>query len=115
MVRKSSGDVRLANRTLVLNLHALEPHLKGTAIGRRLGLNEATVRGILKRYGGQSTANGPPPTKAGAGRPEERSERWKRYVFVNFWHFLNGIGFCTQAPREAVQQESLYDTTSIGS
>ena len=50
MPRLTAGAARLANRQLVLALHASEPELKATAIGRRLGINEATVRSILKRY-----------------------------------------------------------------
>ena len=81
MPRISSGATRLANRQLMLALHASEPELKATAIGRRLGINEATVRSILKRYGANSipTAGGP-AARRGAGRPTSRSKRWKRCV-----------------------------------
>lgn len=85
MPRLSAGVTRLANRQLVLDLHALEPNLKATGIGRRLGINESTVRSILSRYGsGQAhpvvpgVPAVPPPAHRGAGRPAARSRRWKR-------------------------------------
>jgi hypothetical protein len=86
MVRRSSGLERLANRSLVLNLHMVEPDLMPAAIGRRLGISRTTVSNILKNYGGMSTANGPPATKKGAGRPTLRTKRWKR--FVNEFHCI---------------------------
>ena len=82
MPRHASGDQRLANRSLVLNIHMLEPQQGASAIAHRVGINESSVRSILSRFGGSSTANGPPPAHPGAGRPQERTGRWMRYVFL---------------------------------
>ena len=69
MPRKSSGTERLANRNAVLAQGAAEPELKGTAIVRRLGLNESTVRNILRVYGNHNPNTGCPPYQTG-WRPE---------------------------------------------
>ena len=84
MPRSTSGDVRLTNRLAVLNIKLLEPTIGASAIAKRLGLAESTVRYIIRRYGSESTAEGPPPTKLGAGRPLQRSKRWKRCLFYLF-------------------------------
>lgn len=84
MPRRSSGTDRLANRNAVLALRAAEPELQGTAIGRRLGLNESTVRNILRVYGNHNPNTGYPPTKQGGGRKPSRSKRWRRCISVFF-------------------------------
>ena len=79
MPRITAGAARLANRQLVLALSAQEPDLKSTAIGKRLGLPESTVRSILSRFtatSGSSSSSAPKPL----GRPPKRTKRWKRCV-----------------------------------
>ena len=77
MPRITAGAARLANRQLVLALCAQEPDLKSTAIGKRLGLAESTVRSILSRFAatsGSSSSSAPTPL----GRPPKHTKRWKR-------------------------------------
>lgn len=85
---RSSGDVRLANRLHVLQLRQLNPELGVMELARRAQLNESTVRYILKVYGKTDISLGAPGCKSGAGRPSERSARWKRCVFPFFDLFM---------------------------
>ena len=81
-MRASSGDKRLANRLHVLQLKMLEPNLTTSELGRRVGVNESTVRSILARYKDSDISVGAPVAAKGGGRPQEVSKRWLRCVFA---------------------------------
>ena len=81
---RSSGDDRLAKRLHVLQLRQLDPKMSKSEIGKRAGVNVSTVRGILGVFGNADISLGAPAAHKGAGRPKERSARWKRYIFRLF-------------------------------
>ena len=80
----SSKDQRIANRLRVLQTWVLHPEWHGTRIGKEAGgVSEATVRGIIKRYGPEFKAGlalQAPSDKKRSGRPIVRTLRWQRYV-----------------------------------
>ena len=73
----------MANRLLVLQLKQREPDLGVCNIAARVGVNESTVRSILKKFGTADISLGSPKAAKGAGRPKEVTERWLRCVFIN--------------------------------
>ena len=90
----TSGDTRKANRLMVLSLKEAEPQLGASAIGRRLGLNESTVRHILRRWGNEIETGVKCDDRGRTGRPNERSKRWARCVFpLGMPHFQNFVLF----------------------
>eukprot|EP00667_Euglena_gracilis_P009713 EG_transcript_9876 len=91
---RSSGDDRLAKRLHVLQL---DPKMSKSEIGRQAGVNVSAVRGILAVFGNADISLGAPAAHKGAGRPKERSARWKRYIFRLFEPSFTTISY-PQAP-----------------
>ena len=87
MPRNSSGDARLANRLLILQLRQLEPELGVMALSRRVGVSESTVRSVLSKFGGSDISVGVPQAHRGAGRQKSQSKRWERCAIVLFTGF----------------------------
>lgn len=97
---------REAKRLQILTLKELD--LKNAEIAKRLSVNEATVRTILKRYGPSMKNGGSPDVKDAkrSGRPPKYSPR---YIYDGFGSFFFSLFLGFRVERALVRIGEKHD------
>ena len=76
-----SGDERVAQRVRVLAYMQANPSASARSAERELGIPEATIRSIVKRWTASDLAAGDLKGKSSGGRPILKPNRWRRCAF----------------------------------